>query len=236
MNFKSLAAISVLVLFASGCAQTNKQAFNKEANASIRSVAISQPEIQSEYETIVLGHPGMSFGLVGGLIAAADMKSKTNRLTSVIDTKELRLQDRFVSKLSETLGKTGYETQVVAIPKEVSEDQVVEYVKKKAPSDAVLAVKVKGSYIAAGPTTDYFPHISVNVKKLHAQTGAILYEDNFTYGYTMQHANTIHFASDSSFRFATIDQLTSEPPKTRQALIAGIDSIVAQIAADLKRN
>jgi PBP1b-binding outer membrane lipoprotein LpoB len=236
MNFKSLAIVLVSVLFASGCAQMNKQAFNKDANVSLKSIAISQPQIQDEYETVVLGHPGMSFGLVGALVAAADMQSKTNQLTAVIEPKELRLQDRFVTKLSENLKKAGYTTQVVPLPKEVNDDQAVDYVKKNAVTDAVLAVKVRGSYLAAGPSSDYFPYIFVNVKKMHAQTGAILYEDNFTYGYTMQNMQTVHFASDSSYRFATIDILTADPAKTRQALIAGIDSIVEQIALDLKKN
>lgn len=236
MGIRSLAAVLVSVVFASGCAQMNKQAFNKEANLALKSVAISQPQIQDEYETVVLGHPGLSFGLVGGLIAAADMQSKTDRLTAVIEPKELRLQDRFVAKLSESLGKTGYTTKVVPVPKEISDDQVVDYVKKNATVDAVLAVKMRGSYLAAGPTTDYFPYIYVNVKKVHAQTGAILYEDNFTYGYTMQNMQTVHFASDSSYRFATIDNLTADPVKTRQSLISGIDGIAEQIALDLKKN
>jgi hypothetical protein len=78
--------------------QINKQAFNKDASVAIKAVAISQPQIQDEYETVILGHPGTSFGLIGGLTATADMQSKTNQLTAVIDPKELRLQERFVVK------------------------------------------------------------------------------------------------------------------------------------------
>lgn len=236
MRFGSLAAVLVSLVFVTGCAQMNKQAFNKEANLSLKSLAISQPQIQEEYETVVLGHPGMSFGLIGGLVAAADMQSKTNRLTAVIKPEELKLQERFAQKLNENLAKVGYTTQVVSIPKDVSDDQVVDYVKKNSSADAIIALKVRGSYLAAGPTTDYFPYIFINAKKVHAQTGEVLYEDNFTYGYAMQNMKTVHFASDTSYRFNSIDSLTADPAKTREALIAGIDSIVEQIALDLKKN
>lgn len=236
MRFGSLAAVLVSLVFVTGCAQMNKQAFNKEGNLSLKSLAISQPQIQEEYETVVLGHPGMSFGLIGGLVAAADMQSKTNRLTAVIKPEELKLQERFAQKLNENLAKVGYTTQVVSIPKDVSDDQVVDYVKKNSSADAIIALKVRGSYLAAGPTTDYFPYIFINAKKVHAQTGEVLYEDNFTYGYAMQNMKTVHFASDTSYRFNSIDSLTADPAKTREALIAGIDSIVEQIALDLKKN
>lgn len=236
MRFIGLGVALIAVVLASGCAQMNKQAFNKEANAAVKSVAISQPQIQDEYETVVLGHPGMSFGLIGGLVAAADMQSKTSQLNAVLEPKELKLQERFAKKLGESLTKVGYATQLVPIPKDTGEDQVVDYIKKTAPADAIIALKVKGSYFAAGPTTDYFPYIVVNVKNVSTQTGAILYEDNFTYGYAMQGMKTVHFASDSSYRFASINALTSNPVKTREALIAGVDSIVEQIALDLKKN
>lgn len=236
MRFGSLAAVLVSVVFVTGCAQMNKQAFNKEANVSLKSLAISQPQIQDEYETIVLGHPGMSFGLIGGLVAAVDMQGKTKRLNAVIEPKELKLQERFATKLNENLAKVGYTTQLVPIPKDIGDGQVVDYVKKNASADAIITLKIKGSYMAAGPATDYFPYIVINAKKVHAQTGEILYEDSFTYGYAMQDMKTVHFASDPSYRFNSIDSLTADPAKTREALIAGIDSIVEQIALDLKKN
>lgn len=236
MNFRSTVLILVAAVIASGCAQVNRQAFNKEAHASLKSIAITKPQAQEEYETVIQAHPGANFGLIGGLIAVADMKSKTSRVNAVIEPKEIRLQDRFATKLSESLNKAGYDTQVVAVPEEVGKDNIVDYVKKHAGADAVLAIEVEGSYIAAGPTTDYFPFIRVNAKKVHALTGAILYEDNFTYGYTLQGLKTVHFSPDSSYRFASIDKLMEDPAKTRLALISGIDSIAEQIAMDLKKN
>jgi len=235
MRFGRLGAVLVSVVLVTGCAQMNKQAFNNQANVSLKSLAISQPRIQDEYETIVLGHPGMSFGLIGGLIAAADMQSKTNKLTAVIEPKELKLQERFTSKLAENLTKVGYTTEVVNIPKDVGDDQVVNFVKKNASTDAIITLKVRGSYMAAGPSTDYLPYIFINAK-MHAKTGEILYEDNFTYGYAAQNMKSVHFASDPSYRFNTIDNLTADPAKTRESLIAGIDGIVDQIVLDLKRN
>ena len=75
----------------------------------------------------------------------------------------------------------------------------------------------------------------MTVKKVNLKSSDILYQDAFSYGYTTPQMKSVHFASDSIYRFSNIDTLTSDPAKTRQGLLQGIDAIAAQIAADLKR-
>lgn len=236
MLMKKWIGIITLVALA-GCAQPiKKQAFNKEASGNIRTLAISQSKDQESYDALVLGHPGMSFGLIGGLIAASDMQSKSNQLTAAIDPKETRLQERFAMKLSASLARSGYAVKVVPASKDATEDQVVNVLTQSAGTDGVLAVTVLGRYLAAGPATDYFPYVLVKVKKVDSKSGNVLYEDTFSYGYASAGLETVHFASDASYRFANIDSLVANPAKTREGLIAGLDAIIAQITADLKKN
>ena len=226
--------IAAVVILIAGCAQLPKQAFNKEAAKGIKTVVIAQPEDQDSYEAAVLGHPAAGFGLIGGLVAAADIQMKSSRLTSAIDAKETRLQERFVKKLRENILNAGYETSVITMASSNTEDQMMGLL-KQTNADAALIVKIVGRYLAAGPSTDYIPSLFVTVKKVNLKSSDILYQDAFSYGYTTPQMKSVDFASDSIYRFSNIDTLTSDPAKTGQGLLQGIDAIAAQIAADLKR-
>lgn len=232
---RMLGALALVVLFA-GCAGTvKKQAFNRDANGHVKTVVIAQAPNQESYEAAVLGHPGMGFGLIGGLVAAADIQTKSSKLTAAINPGETRLQERFAIKLREELEKAGYASTVIALPKDTKEEQVLPLARQKAAGDAVLTVHLVGAYWAAGPSTDYFPRVLAKVKAVDTAKGGVLYEDTFTYGYATPQVQTIHLASDAQYRFANIDTLVGEPEKTRQGLYSGVDAIVGQIVADLKK-
>ena len=230
-------AILVLSALLAGCAQPlKKQAFNRETAKDINTVVLTRAENQEEYQAYMLGHPGMGFGLIGGLVAAADMQSKTNKLTAAIDPKEVRLQERFGEKLKESLAQAGYQTTVVVLPKGTQEEQALAAAKAKTTGDAVLYVNLYGAYWAAGPSTDYIPRMAAKVKSFDTKTGAVLYEHTITYGYVTPQADTVHLASVPAFRFASIDVLVADPAKARQGLYLGIDAMAEQNIADLRKN
>jgi len=233
---RSWVAFSVCVLgLLSGCAQVPRQAFNAAASSHIKTVVVAHNENHSEYPAQVLGHPGLSFGLVGALVAAADTQSKTTKLTAAIDPKETRLQERFAERLAERLKDAGYQVTRVTLPKDVKDEQAIAFAKQSGASDAVLVVNLYGGYWAAGPSTDYFPRVAATVKKVEAQTSKTLYEDSVSYGYVLPQAQSVHLASDASYRFPTIDALVADPAKTREGLYVGVDAVATQIAADLKK-
>lgn len=221
--------------FLAGCAQVPRQAFNPQAAAHVKTLVIAHHENQQEYVTNILGHPGMSFGLIGGLIAAADMQSKTNKLTAAIDPKETRLQERFMAKLKARLASSGYEPVLVLVPKGRTPEQALAQAKQKAQGDAVVLVDVDAGYWAAGPSTDYFPRMLARVKAVDARSDKTLYEDSISYGYAMPQMQTVHLASEPQYRFNSIDVLVADPAKTREGWYAGIDAMVEQIAKDLQK-
>lgn len=225
------------VLLASGCAQMPKQAFNREAATHVRTLVVARAPNQDSYEANVLGHPGMSFGLIGGLIAVADMQFKSSQLTKAIDPAETRLQDRFTDKLVEVLQAAGYATKVVVVPTGTKEVDVVPYViKQDTKADAVINLTVSGGYWAAGASTEYQPRLAAVVKMSDLRAGTMLYQDTITYGYPLAQSKSVHFPADAKYRFGTITSLTSDPALTREGLLTGIDVVATQIADDLKRN
>jgi hypothetical protein len=236
---KMLARRAAMVVMAvgllSGCAQLPRQAFNAQGASHVKKVVLVHYENQTEYPTFVPGHPGMGFGLIGGLVAAADMQGKTNKLTAAIDPKETRAQERFGAKLKERLDRTGYDTVVVMVPKGRTSEEALAQAKQRAQGDAMVLVNLYAGYWAAGPTTDYFPRMQVEVKTVDSKTDKVLYEDRISYGYADQYGQTVHLASEPAYRFANIDALVADPVKTRQGLYLGIDALAEQIANDLKK-
>lgn len=231
--------IAAIVAFASvvlaGCAQLPRQAFNAQGAGHVKTVVLVHHENQKDYEAAVLGHPGMSFGLIGGLIAAADMQIKSGKLTTAIDPNETRVQERFGEKLRAGLAKAGYQPVVLVLPKGKTADEAMAQAKQQAQGDAIVVVDVIAGYWAAGPSTDYVPRLRALVKAVDTKSGKTLYEDQITYGYAMPNAPTVHLASDPAFRFGSIDALIADPARTREGLYQGIDAIAAQIAVDLKK-
>lgn len=231
----TLALFASAALLLAGCAQVPRQAFNAAAATNLHKVVVTQAQNQDEYDVNMVGHPGMSFGLIGGLIAAADLQAKTSQLTKAIDPKETRLQERFVEKLSAGLKSDGYDTEIVVLPKDTKEDQALALAKQHAGNDAVLLVQMRAGYWAAGPSSDYFPRIIANVKAVDSKTDKVLYEDTITYGYAMPQLQTVHLASDSTYRFKDMDALVVSPVKIREGLYAGVEAVTHQIVSDLKK-
>jgi len=239
MNFRfgraPLVILAATAALLAGCAQVPRQAFNAAAAGHVHKVVVTQAQNQDEYDVNMVGHPGVSFGLIGGLIAAADLQSKTNDLTKSIDPKETRLQERFGEKLAAQLKAAGYDTEVVVLPKDTKEEQALSLAKQRAGCDAVLFVEMRAGYWAAGPATDYFPRIIAKVKEVDSKSDKVLYEDTITYGYAMPRVQTVHLASAPAYRFKDVGELVASPAKTREGLYLGVDAITQQIVADLKK-
>ena len=103
--FKLFAALSFAIL-AVGCVQApKKQAFNAAANSSIKEIVIAHNINQDEYPAIVIAHPGINFGLIGGLIAAADMHSKSTRLTQALNVSETDRKSTRLNSSHSTLSR-----------------------------------------------------------------------------------------------------------------------------------
>ena len=226
----------VLALFMlTGCVTVQKQAYNKEAATNIKSIAITSNDKKEEYETFVVAHPGLSFGLIGGLIAAADMQAKTTKLTASLDPATTRLQARMAQKLSESLAKGGYEAALLNVDEDMSDQTLATKLKSKVSSNALLLLNIRGKYVAAGVQSDYVPYIVVEVKTIDNVSGKMLYQDTISYGYTFANDKTVHLSADEAYRFKDIDTLVADPVKTREGLYSGIDAIALQIAADLSK-
>jgi len=235
MLFRTLSML-LLALAVTGCASVQKQAFNREAAAGLKSVAIAEHTNKEEYFINIVAHPGMSFGLIGGLVAAAELSSKASRLTAAVKPEQTELQKRLARQLNSGLGAAGFETHVVPLQPDTENKLVATTLGKSANSDAVLAASVSAGYIAASPTTPYFPYVQVNVMLSEGSTNKVLYQDSISYGYSYPHTKTVHLAGGEDYHFSNMNDLEEHADRARDGLTHGLDLVVAQIVADLKKN
>ncbi len=237
MLVKKFFVLFTALLVLSGCATVNRQAYNKSAALEIKKIVIAEPSDDETVNTFMLVHPGTSFGLIGGLIAAADMKAKTDRVTSALNPQKTQLRHRFISDLSANLNKQGYETEIVQLEKGVEEKNVFSVLKDKVKGDALLVAYVQGSYIATNPMTPYAPYVAVHVKAEAANDHKVLYEDTISWGYTFENnTQTIHLAGGDTYRYENVSAIEGSADQAREALVNGVNAITTQVTEDLKKN
>lgn len=230
-----VAGMAALVLMLGGCANVQKKAYNKEAATHVQRVAVAEQAGKESYTINIIAHPGMNFGLLGGLVAAADLSSKSDTLTTALDPQQTALRQRMSKKLADSLKTNGYETNVMALAEGVEAKKAFDSVRSALKDDALVSMDVQAGYVAAGPASDYLPFLRVEVLHTDAKSGDVLYQDTITYGYTFENAKTVHLSSAPQYRFKDMDDLKLRTDLAREGLYAGLDLIVAQISADLKR-
>jgi uncharacterized protein YceK len=234
---KKILILLVALTVLSGCATVSRQAYNKDASQQIRKIAIAEPDDKETIGALIVAHPGTGFGLIGGLIAAADMQEKSNRITTALNPEKTRLRHRFVTDLSASLNNLGYETEIVPISKGLDEKRAISTLKEKTKSDAVIIADVSGLYIAAGPTTPYAPFVRVKIKAESSSDSKVLYEDTITWGYSFAgNSQTVHLSGGDFYHYEDVGAIVSSADQAREALWNGVNAITAQISNDLKRN
>lgn len=226
-----------LIVFLTGCGTPiERHAFNKESAQKLKTFDLAKNTQPETYNVNIIAHPGMSFGLIGGLIAAADLSSKSTTLTNALDPKETQLKERLAATLRSNLEQLGYITKIVNTSSTGTAKETLATLQPSSQSDAILITELNIGYIAAGVSTPYQPYLSVNALLSDSKTGQILYQDTITYGYTFQNSESVHLNADPKFSFSNMEALTKEKDTAREALFKGIEAISAQISNDLKRN
>lgn len=85
MTRARLALAGFLIVVTMGCVSLpEQQAFNRAAHANIRDIGVLETQ-PTAVHVAMLNNPAASFGLIGGLVAAADQASKESRFKAIVD-------------------------------------------------------------------------------------------------------------------------------------------------------
>jgi len=229
---KKLTVITAVLLLA-GCVAP-KQTFNESANKYINTIAVIKPANPDEISVAIIHHPGANFGLIGGLIAAADISAKTTKYQESIVSVKVNWADRAQDRFMESLEKAGYTVTSVTKDKRVPGRYLEDY--KGETVDAYLDYYFSLAYAASTPTSDYTPSVLLNVRLVDAKSKSILYEDQIAYGYHYSYGEPVHIASSKDYLYTDIDVLCNNGVISVEALKDGIYKVVDKVASHLKKN
>lgn len=241
-------AWTVCVVTLAACAQPAvRQDFDSDAHPHIHTVLLAQ--VPNEKGVRADGYDGPASalgsvlpgsllftlpGLVLALAMQAEQQASFDRMPAVVEAIQVRLSDDFIEMLRRGLNEQGFETRIAMLSAGSESDKALPLMRKEWPADAALVVELEGTIEKAGPTKDLVPRLSVHVKGYALDSGTVLYEKQYTYGFRSRSDDAGYFPSDPTYRFAKVSDMLADPERVREAWLAGMRLIADQILADVK--
>lgn len=216
----------------SGCSSVPTQTFNAEANANIQNIAVVNPPVVDEVNVQILTHPGQSFGIIGGLVAAADMASKTSRYNESLQSK-FDWDSYITQQIRSEIGRVGYKVSTASLRKPGSKE--MSFVDKYGdlPADAAFDFYYSVGQLASGATTNYVPTVRLRARLTDLKSQSVVYEQQFSAGLATNQEE-INFPSGGK-EYPNIATLVANSPESVEALKVGIQQIAKRIASDLAK-
>ncbi len=225
------AILIILVGALAGCA-TPRQPYNRAAHQDIKVACLLQPGAGSDYEVVNLGHPGGMFGLIGGLIAAADAYSKTTEFTNAAKKLGLDVPEAFKQALVAAIESRGYRVKVLDV-KRPRPGLLEKYDALDAECDAYVDTVIRAAYLSASATADYFPSVVASVRVVKRRTLEIVYGESIAYGFQYSGGTPVQITADPKYRFKDFPALMANVPLATAGLQRGVPDVVTQIGRDL---
>lgn len=222
----------VCAVLSSGCAVTN-QSYNKAAHGEIKKIGLVKVGNPADYSVVLVHHPGASFGLIGGLIAAGDIDTKSKTFTQQQVDKYVRLGPDLTEALSQALVDDGFEVILV----DAGDKPRTEFLKTYPPADcdAYLDATIQtAGYWAQFVSTPYLPTMFVPARLVDARNKTVLYTATVyvTDGGVPKGAEQIY--PNAAYGFQDFSALKADPDRAAEGLKGATQTVAKQIAKDLK--
>jgi hypothetical protein len=227
--------IGITAFIFTGCMQTPNVNFNAQMNRDIKTIAIVPPKNIKEINIFYYNHPGMSFGLAGGLIAAAEFSSKTSTYNKLIQSAKFDVNKYFLSKLAYYLKKEKYKVKL--LPVDPKRDN--KYLKQYPEVDAnayldILLLEV--GYIAGGPSAKYKPTVKISARLVKKSDKSIVYDKYLATGENFALAEEVDYIeTDMQDSYEDFESLKKNAHKSVNGLKKALDKVAKRLALALKR-
>ena len=233
---RSLAAFAAAfaMLLVAGCVTVPKQAYDRAAHPEVKVVGLLEPHPTLEYSVINVGHVGNAFGLIGALVASADIQGKTNEFTAAMKSRGFDLAKEYRDALRKALESRGYVAKI--IPVDRPRGYFLDLYDTLDPTvDAYVDTNVGASYLAASATADYLPSVRSNTRVVKRRTREVVYQEILNYGYESRYGQPVMIASDAEFRYKDHATLMANADRALVGLRNGIPLLVDRTMRDLSR-
>jgi hypothetical protein len=233
-GFFTLSCVALLVVTLVGCAGVQRQAFNKDVNQDIRTIGLLEQIEQEKYVIDNIGHPGTSFGLIGGIIAVADITSKRNTFTDLMKEREFNVVEEFQEMLATELEKTGYSVKRIK-PERKKHALLEKYEGLDEDVDVYLDFTLGAGYICASSSADYIPTIHSVVRLVKRGSNEILYQEVIYYGYKFLAKEAACLNADRQYYFNNFEAIKGSPDRAMEGIREGVPLISRHIAESVAR-
>ena len=179
----------------------------------------------------------MAFGLVGGLVAAGDMKAKQEALAKAYAKQGVMVSAHLVAQVEKKLLSMGYQTRIEDARWKVNEvgDRKLDLDKVESRSDAVLFVGTRViGFVAPKPFADYVPSIWAVAEIYGADRAQPMYTGFHAYGWRPVSNHEWRW-TEAPVSFADFDKLIQDSKASSEALMIAAETIAAGVAADMAR-
>ena len=223
-----------IALSLSACISLPRQTFDRKAAAEIKRIAVMDVEDPAEYEVVNLGGASMAFGLIGGLIQAADIKAKTNVFTVAAKDTNLHIGAELGMQLKEALERDGYVVTYLTGVRTKQHAMEPDYRKVPTNADAILDVLVFSSgYYSWPASTDYVPGLQVRTRLVSTRTQTPLFMQTYIYGQDVGIKGVENIKPDPKYSYPDFPKLRQNKDEAIEGLRKGVPVIVARISAAL---
>jgi hypothetical protein len=237
---RGLLAATMLIGLSACVSMPPQQAYNREAHATVKKIAVLETK-PTQTGVFMLNNPGANFGLIGGLIAAADQASKEKRFHETQAAAGFDPLAYFKERLTTRMTDRGY---TLVWPDSLVQKKNVargafglrkEYAGVQD-VDAMLDVNLQFiGYAAAGASdsTPYRPTLTVGARLVSPDGKQNFYTDYFAYNnvFNMQQAVTLN--ADEKYSYPDFDKLHAAGPQSIEGLKLAIDTVVDELARQL---
>lgn len=209
------------------------------ALSSVKTISVIRPPEPKVYTVANFGHGGMAFGLVGGLIAAADQNSKQEQLAKAYKESGVSVCSELSQKISDRLNSLGFSAKVEDAPwEEVDGKQTLSFKKINSDADVVLVVSPTivgfvATGMAGGYNNDYLPTIASVAIVLGKDRENPIYRGYHVTGWELKAEGWKY--TPPSITFPNFDALYANPNNSSVSLTDAADKIANSIASDLRQ-
>lgn len=237
-----LATIVLSATFLSGCVSApQRQSLNRAAVPELKSITVL-PMRESEPTVMIMNNPGHQFGLIGALVAEANMAPKRARLREQMQQAGFDEVAVFREAFDAALQQRGYSvtwpTDLEDQSKKTKRDMWGQRKTVAAIQGADAQLDVNFGFIGyasagAADAQPYRPTATMSVRLLGADGKVKLFQDTFVYNNVFNTPQAVVIDPDQRFVYPDSSDLEKAGVQTAEGLKVAVQAIAEKIAAQL---
>lgn len=207
----------------------------QEKLAKIKTISVVRVPEPKTYTVLNIGHPGVAFGLIGGLIAAADQNSKQETLSKAYREQGIAINNVLVAELVKQLNAQGFIAQEQDAPwKEVDNSHSLKFEDIQSTADAVLVVSptIEG-FVSPQGSTSYLPTITAPATLLGDDKKNPMYRGFHAVGWRPPAEGWR--STEAKNTYPNFGALMADPKASAQSLEDAARDLAQSVSRDLKR-